>query len=206
MGVDPELGVGGGHIARRAPDLMGLRGMSEPAARNRGEPGGPGDRMEGTVMAKSVFYSFHYDRDAHRVQLVRNINALEGQPLLNSQKWEEVLRKGDKAIGDWIRAQMAYKKAVIVLIGQQTAGRKWVEYEINQAWSDKRPLLGVRIHGLSSMGAVDGRGASPFSAGSGIPVFDPTVLDMWGNIDSKATYGKLADNLEWWSSQGKVRA
>ncbi len=108
-------------------------------------------------MAKFVFYSFHYDRDAHRVQLVRNINALEGQPLLNSQKWEEVLRKGDKAIGDWIRAQMAYKKGVIVLIGQQTAGRKWVEYEINQAWSDKRPFLGVRIHGLSSMGAVDGR-------------------------------------------------
>jgi hypothetical protein len=38
-------------------------------------------------MAKTVFYSFHYDRDVHRVQLVRNINALEGQPLLNSQDW-----------------------------------------------------------------------------------------------------------------------
>lgn len=36
-------------------------------------------------MAKSVFYSFHYERDVNRVQLVRNINALEGQPLLNSQ-------------------------------------------------------------------------------------------------------------------------
>ena len=30
-------------------------------------------------MAKSVFYSFHYERDVNRVQLVRNINALEGQ-------------------------------------------------------------------------------------------------------------------------------
>lgn len=29
-------------------------------------------------MAKSVFYSFHYLRDVHRVQLVRSINALEG--------------------------------------------------------------------------------------------------------------------------------
>lgn len=153
-------------------------------------------------MAKSVFYSFHYDRDLYRVQLVRNINALEGQPLLNSQKWEEVRRNGDQAIKDWINAQMAYKKAVIVLIGQQTAGREWVNYEITKAWADKRPLLGVRIHGLSSMGSVDKPGDSPFTSASGIPVFDPTVKDMWGSIDSKATYKKLTENLEPWSSQG----
>lgn len=157
-------------------------------------------------MAQSVFYSFHYDRDVHRVQLVRNINALEGQPLLNAQKWEEVRRKGEQAVRDWIHAQMAYKRAVIVLIGQQTAGREWVNYEINKAWADKRPLLGVRIHGLSSMGSVDRAGASPFNASSGIPVFDPTVTDAWGNTDSKATYKKLADNLESWSARGVVRS
>jgi hypothetical protein len=48
-------------------------------------------------MAKSVFYSFHYERDVHRVQLVRNIQALEGQPLLNSQDWEQVRRRGEAA-------------------------------------------------------------------------------------------------------------
>ncbi|MFD9208705.1 TIR domain-containing protein [Streptomyces sioyaensis] len=74
-------------------------------------------------MAKSVFYSFHYERDVHRVQLVRNINALEGQPLLNAQKWEEVRRSGDQAIKNWIHAQMAYKKAVIVLVSRSTANR-----------------------------------------------------------------------------------
>ena len=156
-------------------------------------------------MAKTVFYSFYYDRDVHRVQLVRNINALEGQPLLNSQDWESVRRGGDAAIEKWIREQMAYKKAVIVLVGQETAGRKWVTYEINKAWSDKKPLLGVRIHGLSSMGSVDRPGRSPFSDSSGIPVFDPTVTTWDGKIDSKATYNRLAENLEWWSSQGKVR-
>lgn len=169
-------------------------------------PGGTGDHAKGATMAKSVFYSFHYERDVNRVQLVRNINALEGQPLLNAQAWEEVRESGDAAIEDWIGTQMAYKKAVIVLIGQQTAGRKWVNYEINKAWADKKPLLGVRIHGLSSMGTVDRAGASPFSATSGIPVFDPTTLTWDGKIDSKATYKKLVDNLEWWSSQGKVRS
>lgn len=155
-------------------------------------------------MAKSVFYSFHYERDVNRVQLVRNINALEGQPLLNSQGWEQVRRQGEQAIKNWIHQEMAYKRAVIVLIGQETATRPWVKYEIEKAWADKKPLLGVRIHGLSSMGTVDRPGVSPFSASSGIPVFDPTTLSWDGKIDSKATYKKLVDNLEWWSAQGKV--
>jgi hypothetical protein len=161
-------------------------------------------------MAKTVFYSFHYDRDVHRVQLVRYINALEGQPLLNSQDWEQVRRRGTQAIANWIKEQMAYKKAVIVLVGQQTASRPWVLYEIEKAWQDKKPLLGVRIHGISSLGSTDSPGPNPFDkvpGVSGIPVFDPTVKDLWtGKIDSKATYNKLANNLESWSSQGKVRS
>lgn len=160
-------------------------------------------------MAKSVFYSFHYERDVHRVQLVRNINALEGQPLLNAQGWEQVRRQGEQAIRNWIHREMAYKKAVIVLIGQQTASRPWVIYEIEKAWADGKPLLGVLIHGLSSMGAVDRPGPDPFVKATGVygvPVFDPTVKSWDGKVDSKATFNTLADNLESWSSQGKVKA
>lgn len=159
-------------------------------------------------MAKSVFFSFHYEQDVHRVQLVRNVNALEGQPLLNAQKWEEVRRKGDQAIENWIHSQMAYKKAVIVLIGKQTASRDWVTYEIEKAWKDKKPLLGIRIHGLSSFGTTDAAGVNPFDKAKGVfgvPVFDPTITDWRGQIDSKATYNQLRQNLEYWSSQGKVR-
>jgi MTH538 TIR-like domain (DUF1863) len=141
----------------------------------------------------------------HRVQLVRNINALEGQPLLNSQAWEQVRKRGKQAIENWINEQMAYKKAVIVLVGRETAGRPWVNYEIERAWSIRKPLLGVRIHGLSSFGTLDSPGANPFDESVGVPVFDPTVKDFWGNIDSKKTYDKLATSLESWSSYGKVR-
>lgn len=165
------------------------------------------DLLEATsTMAKTVFYSFHYDRDVHRVQLVRNINALESQPLLNSQKWEEVRRRGDKAIEDWIDEQMKWKKAVIVLVGKETAGRKWVNYEINKAWKDKKPLLGVRIHGLASLiSGADIAGANPFNRVD-IPLFDPTMKDVYGRIDTKATYNRLATHLESWSSRGMVRS
>lgn len=156
-------------------------------------------------MAKTVFYSFHYERDVHRAQLVKNIGALEGQPLLNSQQWEEVRRGGTAGIERWIDKEMKYKRVVIVLIGQETASREWVRYEIEKAWEEKRPLLGVQIHGLSSMGTADRPGVSPFNPDSGIPVFDPTRTDAYGRIDTRATYNSLNQNLEGWSSQGKVR-
>lgn len=159
-------------------------------------------------MAKSVFYSFHYGQDVHRVQLVRNVNALEGQPVLTPQKWEEVRRSGDLSIKKWIHDQMVYKKAVIVLIGKNTASRPWVIYEIEKAWADKKPLLGIRIHGLSSFGDVDTAGRDPFAGTIGVgqvPIFDPTSLDRNGRIDSQATYRKLSENLEYWSSQGAIK-
>ena len=140
-------------------------------------------------MAKTVFYSFHYERDVHRVQLVRNIDALEGQPLLNSQDWEKVRSRGDQAIENWI--------------DEQTAGRPWVKYEIQKAWNDRKPLLGIRIHGLSSMGKVDQAGPDPFAAAglgsAGIPIFDPT------RTDSQSTFAALRQNLSVWSDQGVKR-
>jgi hypothetical protein len=157
-------------------------------------------------VAKTVFYSFHYERDVSRVQLVRNVNALEGQPLLNSQEWEQVRKKGADAVQKWIDGEMAYKKAVIVLIGQETADRPWVKYEIAKAWVIRKPLLGIRIHGLSSFGTTDNPGRDPFPAAYRIPIFDPTVKDIWfSSIDSKATYNKLTLNLETWSRSGVVR-
>ena len=160
------------------------------------------------MATKTVFYSFHYDRDVSRVQLVRNINALEGQPLLNAQDWEEVKSRGQQAIINWIDEQMKYKRAVVVLIGQETADREWVIYEIEKAWKDKKPLVGVRIHGLSAFGTADRMGANPFdkaSGVSGIPVFDPTVTDLRDDIDTKATYSTLVNNLEGWVAQAKAR-
>jgi len=168
----------------------------------------PGRSEEPAVATKTVFYSFHYERDVSRVQLVRNINALEGQPLLNAQEWEEVRGRGQQAVVDWIDKEMRYKRAVVVLIGQETASRPWVVYEIEKAWQEKKPLVGVRVHGLSSFGSVDRPGTNPFDKASGvygIPVFDPTRTDWSGNIDTKATYANLGNNLESWVAQAKAR-
>ena len=52
----------------------------------------------------------------------------------------------------------------MVLVGSETASRKWVDYEIRKAWDDKRPLVGIRIHGLKGLDQkTASRGANPFS-------------------------------------------
>ena len=159
----------------------------------------------------AVFYSFHYERDVYRVQLIRNIGSVEGQKLLNAQEWEAVRARGTKAICNWIDEQMKGKSAVVVLIGAQTASRPWVKYEIQRAWELCKPLLGIRIHGLSSIGTTDTEGADPFCCinGSGrnpgVPIFDPTQRDFWGRIDSKATYAELSLNLKSWVGKGRIR-
>ena len=149
----------------------------------------------------AVFYSFYYNRDSKRVQQVINMGVLDGQPILSAQKWEEIKNQGAGAIQKWITDQMKYKTAVVVLVGAQTAGRPWVQYEIEKAWDENKPLLGIRIHGLAD--PSDGRdyaGKNPFSSiSSYIPLFDPT------GPNGSATYNTLAANLRTWASSGVSR-
>lgn len=160
------------------------------------------------MATRTVFCSFHYDRDVLRVQLVRNIGAVDGSPTFGSQEGETVRRSSRQAVVNWIDKQMAYKRAVVVLIGQETANRPWVKYEIEKAWNSKKPLVGVHIYGLSSMGLSDNKGANPFDAAdvTGVPVFDPTKRDYLGRIDTKAAYADLVANLPSWVDQARARA
>jgi hypothetical protein len=153
-------------------------------------------------MAKKVFFSFHYDRDAWRVQQVINMGALEEQAILNAQKWEEVKRQGNAAIEKWIADQMAYKSAAVVLVGRETADRPWVKHEIAYAWDHRKPLVGIRIHGLANKeGKTDSAGGNPFSkvelkgggnVGQYVPLYTPT------GSNSQAVYGDIKKNLTAW--------
>jgi hypothetical protein len=161
-------------------------------------------------MAKSVFYSFHYDNDAWRVQQIINMGAVEGQPLLNSQEWEEVKKKGKAAIETWIDEQMAYKKAVVVLVGSGTADREWVDYEIRKAWNAKKPIIGVRINGLAdSSGNTDSAGANPFekiSLKDGTKISDYVKVITPSGSTSKDVHADIKANLSSWVDQAYARS
>ena len=95
-------------------------------------------------MAKrQVFYSFHYDNDVFRVQQIRNIGALEDNKPVSANEWESVKRGGEASIKKWIDDNLRYKSCVVVLVGEETANRKWVRYEIEKAWELGKGLVGV---------------------------------------------------------------
>jgi hypothetical protein len=158
----------------------------------------------------AVFYSFHFERDYWRVQQVMQFGAVEGQPLLNSQDWEKVKRQGETAIKNWIEKHMKYKQAVVVLVGSQTASRPWVEYEIAKAWNERRPLVGVRIHGLEdASGRTDSSGANPFSKVTlkgGGNVGQHVALHTPSGANSRARYADIKKNLPTWVSNAYKRS
>jgi hypothetical protein len=102
-------------------------------------------------MAEPVFYSFHYDNDVNRVQLVRQMGVIEGDEPVRPNEWESIKAKGNAAVEKWIDDNMRYKTCVVVLIGTETAARPWVKLEIKRAWEMKKGLLGIHIHNLKCM-------------------------------------------------------
>ena len=115
-------------------------------------------------MAKRrTFFSFHYKPDNWRAAQVRNMGVVEGNTPVSDNDWETVTKGGDAAIRRWIDSQMSGRSCAVVLIGSQTSGRKWINYEIRKAWSDGKGLLGIYIHNLKDAnGDQSQEGANPF--------------------------------------------
>lgn len=112
---------------------------------------------------RRVFYSFHYKNDAWRASQVRNIGVVEGNQSISDNDWEEVKKGGDSAIRKWIDKQLESRSCVIVLIGEKTAGRKWINYEIEKAYNSGKGLFGIYIHNLKdSDGNQSEKGKNPF--------------------------------------------
>jgi hypothetical protein len=115
-------------------------------------------------MARKVFFSFHYKPDGWRASQVRNIGTIEGNQAISDNDWEEVIKGGDPAIEKWIAAQMSGKSCEVVLIGSDTAGRKWINYEILEAWNAKKGVVGIYVHNLQDANQKQSaKGSNPFT-------------------------------------------
>lgn len=116
-------------------------------------------------MARRVFYSFHYKPDNWRVSQVRNMGVIEGNRPASDNDWESVSQGGDVKIRKWIEDQMYGKSCVVVLIGENTARRKWINHEIIEGWNNGKGVLGIYIHNLrNSSGDQATKGVNPFSS------------------------------------------
>jgi hypothetical protein len=154
-------------------------------------------------MVRHVFYSFHYQPDNSRASLVRNMGVIEGNPSAKDNDWEEITKGGDKSIQKWIDEQMHGKSCSVVLIGKETYGRKWINYEIKKSYEDKKGLIGIYIHNLKDLsGNQTSKGKNPFDyftindgknlLSSIIKTYDPP------HTNSKEAYAYIKDNIKDW--------
>lgn len=116
-------------------------------------------------MARKCFFSFHYKPDCTRASQVRNAGMVEGNVPVRDNDWETVTNGGEKAIEKWIDDQLDGRTCTVVLIGENTAGRKWINHEIRRSWQLGKGVVGIYIHNLKDPWTQQqsSKGKNPFA-------------------------------------------
>ncbi|MDZ3798095.1 MAG: TIR domain-containing protein [Xanthomonadales bacterium] len=116
-------------------------------------------------MARKCFYSFHFRPDCWRASTVRRIGTIEGNEPTTDNAWEAISSGVDKnaKIRRWIAGQLSGRTCTVVLVGAETANRKWINHEIVESWNAGIGLVGIHIHGLkNNLQQTSAMGANPF--------------------------------------------
>ena len=99
-------------------------------------------------MSRRAFFSFEYEHDVWRANVVRNSWVAQGKEaagFTDAADFEEVMKGGDAAIKKWIREQLNNTSVTVVLVGSHTCDSKYVAYEMEQSKIRGSGLLGIDI-------------------------------------------------------------
>lgn len=158
-------------------------------------------------MKRRVFYSFHYELDYWRTQQVRNIGMIEGNTVTTPNNWESLKLQGEQAVKSWIDSNLIGKSCLIVLVGSSTANRKWINYEICEAWNRGMGVFGIKVNTLKDRWSNQSAfGNNPFefmTIDSMCKSFRQNLSEVAKlyapfNLDSKAWYNFIVANKTNW--------
>jgi hypothetical protein len=133
------------------------------------------------------------------------MGVIEGNASVSDNDWETITRGGDPAIEKWINDQLDGKSCTIILVGQNTANRKWINYEISRSWELNKGIVGICIHNLKDKDENQSqKGNNPFSHLDlrGISLSDIIKLYDPPYNDSKDVYNYIQKNLTNWVEEG----
>lgn len=135
-------------------------------------------------MARRTFFSFHYERDVWRASVVRNSAKLKtgiAPEWIEASLWESAKARSDAAVKKLIDEALVGTTVTAVLIGAQTASRRWVNYEIEASRARGNGLLGIYIHNIKTQDErTDARGSNPLPAGC--RTYDWVLDDGYTNL------------------------
>ena len=145
-------------------------------------------------MVRQTFFSFRSRKDNWRASIVKNswvTQERKASGFVENAVLEEVEKKEDSEVEKWIYSQLAETSVTVVLIGSDTYGGKWIDYEIQNSHKKGNGMLGLYIHNLEdSDGVKSTKGKNPFtrwefSYGEKLiqyPVYDWVKDDGYNNL------------------------
>jgi hypothetical protein len=161
------------------------------------------------MAGKQLFFSFHYKKDNWRASQIRNMGVVEGNKPVSDNDWETVTKGGDKAIEKWINEQLTGRSCTVVLVGKETADRKWIDYEIKKTWNDGKGIFGIYVHNLKDKdGNQTTKGKNPFV---GFKVKEKDLSEIVKCYDPPYTistnvYDYIQKNIAEWAEEAiKIR-
>jgi hypothetical protein len=116
-------------------------------------------------MARNIFFSFAYnDVKNFKVNVVRNSWLINNsaETFVDGSIWESEKTKGPTVIKNLIETGMNKTSVTSVLIGEETANRRWVNYEIVKSFDKGNGILGIHINRIRGREQViSSRGLNP---------------------------------------------
>lgn len=117
-------------------------------------------------MARRVFFSFHYENDVWRANVVRNswvTKDRDAAGFVDAAAFEEVKKGGDDAIKRWINSQLSGTSVTVVLIGAETSNRIYCQYELQRSFERTNGILGIYVHQIGDKnGNKSAKGSNQF--------------------------------------------
>jgi hypothetical protein len=155
-------------------------------------------------MSRKAFFSFHYENDVWRANIVRNSWVTkpdrETAGFIDAVDFEEIKKGGDAAIKKWIRDQLYGTSVTVVLIGTETSVRPYCQYELQESFERGNGMLGVHIHQVKNQdGNTSAKGANMFGEigkdAEGNPVYFSSEYKCYDWVDDDG-YNNLGDWIE----------
>ena|SRR5665213_3115939 len=152
-------------------------------------------------MARKTFFSFHYDNDVWRANIVRNSWVTQDTAgFVDHASFEEVEKKGKAAIQKWIDDQLVGTSVTVVLIGTETSNRDYIKYELQKSYAKGNGLLGIYIHQIKDrFGRTSVKGSNHFGEigkdAQNKSVYFSSTYDCYDWVDNDG-YNNLATWIE----------
>jgi hypothetical protein len=117
-------------------------------------------------MARSIFFSFHYDDvSSFRANVVRNSWLTmrdRSANFIDKSIWEEAEKKGVSNLKDLIEKGLKGTSVTVVLVGTETYSRRWVKYEIVKSFTEGKGVLPIYINRIPSKNeGIKAKGVNP---------------------------------------------